>query len=267
MLTALRAGAAQVPRTGAVVANAWSEPAIAAARDATAPLVQVGPHSNCDLRLLTWRTQGERSIATLAWLGEEFELTLPMAGLHNLQNAAMALATAIFTGIDPATAVSVLGSFPGVARRMDVVGEVAGITVVDDFAHHPTALGVTIAAARQRWPGRRLVIAFEPRSITAARRSFHDAYLESLARADFVMVAPPFHRDRLDATEVLDREELAAALHAQGVESAMPGDGADLVERLLEILKPGDVVVGCSSGAFDGIHRKLIEALATGEDR
>ena len=267
VLTAFRAGAAQVPRTGAVVANAWSEPAIAAARDATAPLVQVGPHSNCDLRLLTWRTQGERSIATLAWRGEEFELTLPMAGLHNLQNAAMALATAIFTGIDPATAVSVLGSFPGVARRMDVVGEVAGITVVDDFAHHPTALGVTIAAARQRWPGRRLVIAFEPRSITAARRSFHDAYLESLARADFVMVAPPFHRDRLDATEVLDREELAAALHAQGVESAMPGDGADLVERLLEILKPGDVVVGCSSGAFDGIHRKLIEALATGEDR
>ena len=267
VLTAFRAGAAQVPRTGAVVANAWSEPAIAAARDATAPLVQVGPHSECDLRLLTWRTQGESSIATLAWRGEEFELMLPMAGLHNLQNAAMAVATAIFAGIETAAAVSVLGSFPGVARRMDVVGEVAGITVVDDFAHHPTALGVTIAAARQRWPGRRLVIAFEPRSITAARRSFHDAYLESLARADFVMVAPPFHRDRLDATEVLDREELAAALHARGVESVMPGDGADLVERLLEILKPGDVVVGCSSGAFDGIHRKLIEALATGEDR
>jgi UDP-N-acetylmuramate: L-alanyl-gamma-D-glutamyl-meso-diaminopimelate ligase len=267
VLTAFRAGAAQVPRTGAVVVNTWSEGAVAAARDATAPLIRVGPDSECELRFLNWRTQGEHSVATIVWRGEELQLMLPMAGFHNLQNAAMAVAAAIFTGVAPPTAASVMSSFPGVARRMDVVGEAAGITVVDDFAHHPTALGVTIAAARQRWPGRRLVIAFEPRSITAARRSFHDAYLESLAKADFVMVAPPFHRDRLEASEVLDREELAANLHAHGVESVMPGDGDNVVERLLEVLKPGDVVVGCSSGAFDGIHHKLIEALATGEDR
>ena len=267
VLTAFRAGAAQVPRTGAVIVNAWSDTAVSAARDATAPLIRVGRHSDCDLRLVSWKAEGERSIAALVWRGEELPLALPMAGLHNLQNAAMAVAAAIIAGVAPATAVSVMSSFPGIARRMDVIGEAGGITVVDDFAHHPTALGVTIAAARQRWPGRRLVIAFEPRSITAARRSFHNAYLESLARADFVMVAPPYHRDRLDAAEVLDREALAAALRVQGVESVMPGEGDDVAETLLEVLKPGDVVVGCSSGAFDGIHRKLIEALATGEDR
>jgi len=266
VLTAFRAGAAQVPRNGAVVVNAWSEGAVAAARDATAPLVRVGPHADCELRLLSWEAEDERSTTEIAWRGETFGLVLPQAGFHNLQNAAMAVAAAISAGIEPAAAAASMGSFPGVARRMEVVGEAAGITIVDDFAHHPTAIGVTIAAARQRWPGRRLVIAFEPRSLTAARRSFQDAYLENLAAADLVMVAPPFHRDRLDPSDVIDREILSTALDDRGVASVMPGEDDDPVERLLEVLKPGDVVVGCSSGAFDAMHRKLIEALQTGDE-
>jgi UDP-N-acetylmuramate: L-alanyl-gamma-D-glutamyl-meso-diaminopimelate ligase len=192
---------------------------------------------------------------------------LPMAGIHNLQNAAMATAAAIAGGVDPSAAAAAVASFPGVARRMEVVGEAAGITIVDDFAHHPTALGVTIAAARQRWPDRRLVIAFEPRSLTAARRSFQDLYLENLATADVVMVVSPYHRDRLEAPQRLDRKALAADLRTRGVESVMPSHDDDPVARLLEALKPGDVVVGCSSGAFDAIHRKLIEALLRGESK
>jgi UDP-N-acetylmuramate: L-alanyl-gamma-D-glutamyl-meso-diaminopimelate ligase len=265
VLTAFRAGSAQVPRNGAVVVNAWSEGAVAAARDATAPLVRVGPDTESELRFLSWEAEGERSSAELAWLEERLLLDLPHAGLHNLQNAALAIAAAIATGTTPAAAAAAMSSFPGVARRMEVVGEAARITVVDDFAHHPTALGVTITAARQRWPGRRLVIAFEPRSLTAARRSFQNAYLESLAEADLVMVAPPYHRDRFEPSEVLDREALSADLKARGVISVMPGDDDDCVERLLEVLKPGDVVVGCSSGAFDAMHKKLIEALQTGD--
>ena len=266
VLTAFRAGAAQVPRTGSVIVNTWSEGAVAAARDATAPLVRVGPHSDCDLRLLSWEAEANRSRAEINWRGEACVLELPQAGLHNLQDAAMAVAAAIATGIAPAEAADTMSSFPGVARRMEVVGEAGGITIVDDFAHHPTAIGVTIAAARQRWPGRRLVIAFEPRSLTAARRSFQDSYLENLSAADFVLVAPPYHRDRLEASEVLDRESLSVALDSRGVGSVMPGDGEETVERLLEILKPGDVVVGCSSGAFDGMHKKMIEALQTGDE-
>jgi UDP-N-acetylmuramate: L-alanyl-gamma-D-glutamyl-meso-diaminopimelate ligase len=178
----------------------------------------------------------------------------------------MAVAAAITTGIAPDAATAAISSFPGVARRLEVIGEVAGMTIVDDFAHHPTAVGVTIAAARQRWPGRRVVIAFEPRSLTAARQSFHDAYLENLSAADLVMVAPPYHRDRLDASEVLDRNALSAALGSRGVESVMPGVDEDPVECLLEVLKSGDVVIGCSSGAFNGLHKKLIEALQTGDE-
>jgi UDP-N-acetylmuramate: L-alanyl-gamma-D-glutamyl-meso-diaminopimelate ligase len=266
VLTAFRAGAAQVPRDGSVVVNTWSDGAVAAARDATAPLIRVGPHSDCDLRFLSWQAETDRSSAEISWRGEMFVLELPQAGLHNLQNATMAVAAAVSTGIAPAQASAAMSSFPGVTRRMEVIGEAGGITIVDDFAHHPTAIGVTIAAARQRWPGRRLVIAFEPRSLTAARRSFQDAYLEELSAADVVMVAPPYHRDRFEASDVLDREALSTALGARGVASMMPGEDDDLVEKLLEILKSGDVVVGCSSGAFDGLHKKMIEALQTGDE-
>ena len=266
VLTAFRAGSAQVPKNGAVIVNAWSPGAVAAARDATAPLVRVGPHVESEMRMLSWRAKGGRSIADLEWRGEKLALDLRHAGVHNLQNAAMAMAAAISVGTAPAEAAAAMSSFPGVARRMETVGEAAGVTVIDDFAHHPTALEVTVAAARQRWPERRLVIAFEPRSLTAARRAFQSAYLESLAGADVVMVVSPFHRDRLDASEVLDRTALATALESRGVVALMPGDNEDPVERLLEVIKPGDVVVGCSSGAFDALHRRLIEALKGGEE-
>jgi len=176
----------------------------------------------------------------------------------------MAVAAAITAGAQPATAFETLPGFPGVARRMEVVGEASGITVVDDFAHHPTAIEATVAAARQQWPNRRLIIAFEPRSLTAARRSFEDAYLNALAGADVVMVAAPYHRDRLDESELLDRTALADRLTRRGVEALMPGDDEDPVTMLAEVVAEGDVVVGCSSGDFGGFHNKLLTVLTSG---
>lgn len=264
VLTAFRAGSAQVPRDGAVIANTWSEGALAACRDATAPLIKVGPHADCDLRMTAWTGRPEGSTADVEWRGERFQLALDHPGLHNLQNAAMAVAAAIIAGAPPATAFETLTSFPGVARRMEVVGEASGVTVVDDFAHHPTAIEATVAAARQRWPNRRLIVAFEPRSLTAARRSFEDAYLEALAGADVVMVAAPYHRDRLDESELLDRTALADRLTGEGVEALMPAEDEDPVGILAKVVVEGDVVVGCSSGDFGGFHNKLITVLTSG---
>lgn len=264
VLTAFRAGAAQVPRHGAVVVNAWSEGALAACRDATAPIVTVGGDPDADLRLRSWEGLSGGSRAVISWRGTDIEMEVRQPGLHNTQNAAVAVAAAAVAGIDPAAGAAAMASFPGVARRMEVVGEAAGITVVDDFAHHPTALAVTITAARQKWPGRRLVIAFEPRSLTAARRSFQAAYLSALRGADLVLVAPPYHADRLTAEEVLDRAALAAALAESGVASLMPERGEDPAVVLLPAIHHGDVVVGCSSGDFGGFHRKLFDALQTG---
>ncbi len=261
VMTAFRAGAAQVPRHGAVVVNAWSEPALASARDAAAPVVAVGPSADCELRVVACEGAGERSLARLEWRGAPLSMELPMAGLHNIHNAAMALAAALLVEVEPTAALMALAAFPGVARRLEVVGEVAGVTVVDDFAHHPTALAATIAAARQRWPGRRLVVAFEPRSLTAARRAFQVDYLEALARADLVLVAPPYHRGRLTSEAVLDRGGLAHDLAERGVSSVMPEEGEDPARRLAPLLEPGDLVLGCSSGSFDGFHGRLLAAL------
>ena len=264
VLTAFRAGAAQVPRDGAVVVNAWSEGAVAACRDATAPIVTVGEAATDDLRLVSWDGRTDTSRATLSWRGRDLTLELHHPGLHNVQNAAVAVAAAAVVGVDIAVAARAMASFPGVARRMQVVGEAAGIVVVDDFAHHPTALAATIAAARQKWPKRRLVIAFEPRSLTAARQSFHDSYLAALGGADLVLVASPFHSDRLAADEVLDRAALAEALAARGVTALMPDSGDDPVQWILPAIDRGDVVVGCSSGNFGDFHRRLVEELTSG---
>jgi UDP-N-acetylmuramate: L-alanyl-gamma-D-glutamyl-meso-diaminopimelate ligase len=261
VLTAFRAGAAQVPRDGAVVVNGWSEGALAACRDATAPLLTVGEAADADLRLVSWEGGSENSRALLCWQGSEIEMKLPQPGLHNIQNAAVAVAAAAAAGVDPAAGAGAMASFPGVARRMEIVGDAAGVVVVDDFAHHPTALAATIAAARQRWPERRLVVAFEPRSLTAARRSFHEAYLKALGAADLVLVAPPYHRGRFREDEVLDRGALAEALAARGVRSVMPEPGDDPVAELLPAISRGDVVLGCSSGDFGGFSRRLAAAL------
>ncbi len=261
VLTAFRAGAAQVPRHGRVVVNGWSPGAEAAVRDATAPVCRVGARDDCDLRVLSWSGHQEGCRASLSWRGQAIDLELPLAGEHNLQNAALALAAALECGIDAEAAAAALSRFPGVARRLQVVGEAAAVTVVDDFAHHPTALAATIRAARQRWPDRRLVVAFEPRSLTAARRSFQDAYLEALAAADVALVTAPYHRDRQSAESMLDRTALAASLAGRGVRALMPADGEDAAEALHGELEPGDVVLGCSSGHFNDFHHRLVELL------
>lgn len=261
VLTAFRAGAAQVPKTGAVVVSAWNRHSLAATRDATAPVITVGPDKTCDLTVGDWNPTPAGGTARLLWRGEPMTLVLPLAGAHNGQNAALALAAALIVGVPAERALRALSRFPGVTRRMDLKGEAAGVLVVDDFAHHPTALGVTITAARDRWPGRRVVIAFEPRSLTAARRDFGAAYLEALSDADFVLVASPFHANRLGKDELLDRNALASGLERCGVKAVMPGPDDDPVEVLLPHLRSGDLVLGCSSGSFDGFHQRLLEAL------
>jgi UDP-N-acetylmuramate: L-alanyl-gamma-D-glutamyl-meso-diaminopimelate ligase len=263
VLTAFRAGAALVPRDGAVVVNAWSEHALAACRDATASIVTVGPGADCVLQVGAISGGPLGSRATVRWQDHELLLHLAQPGAHLIHDAAVAVAAALAAGSAFEDAVAAMADFPGVARRMEVVGEAGGVTVVDDFAHHPTALAATVSAARQRWPGRRLVVAFEPRSLTAARREFAHAYAEALGAADVVLVAPPYHAGRLAADEVLDRDDLAAVLADTGVDSVMPGPEEDPLSGLLAVLRQGDVVLVCSSGDFGGLHRRLVCRLRT----
>ncbi|NOZ94138.1 MAG: UDP-N-acetylmuramate:L-alanyl-gamma-D-glutamyl-meso-diaminopimelate ligase [Acidobacteria bacterium] len=260
VLTAFRAGTAQVPRQGRIVVNGWSGRALAAVRDATAPTLVVGPDSAHDLSVRGIAGGPGGMSATLRWEGREHHLQLPLWGTHNVGNGAMALAAALASGVAMEPALQALSTFPGVRRRLEIVGQNRGITIVDDFAHHPTALAATVDASRHRWPGRRLVLAYEPRSLTAGRALFQEAYARALAGADVVLVAPVYHRERL-GDDVLDRAALARDLERQGALVLLPDPGDDPAQMLTTALRDGDVVVVCSSGDFGGLPRRLLAAL------
>ncbi len=262
VVAAFRAGTAQVPREGLIVTDGASSMALAACEGATAPVVRVGWTPEDDAVLDTFVRDSTVSRWRLQWRCHALDLELPMAGRHNAENASRAAVVALEAGISPQAVTSALASFPGVVRRLQVIGEASGVTVVDDFAHHPTAIAATIAAARQRWSGRRLVIAFEPRSLTAGRRLFQSAYARALVGSDVALIAPVFHRARIPHEDRLDRALLARELEGAGVLTLVPGAQQDPVDVLLPVLRAGDVVFGCSSGDFGGFHQKLLEALA-----
>ena len=189
------------------------------------------------------------------------EILLPMAGAHNVSNCLGVWAAARHDGLPAADVVSALARFQGVQRRLEELGTARGVTVVDDFAHHPTAVDKTLIALRQRYPGRRLVVLFEPRSLTAGRHFFYEPYREAFSRADRVLLAPIFHEGRLSPEERLDFHALAGELTAAGVPATVGADTADLLRIALEEAREGDVLVTMSSGSFDGMPYRLYEGL------
>ncbi len=192
---------------------------------------------------------------------EGVDVLLPMAGSHNVSNCLAVWAAARHDGIPAADVVSALARFQGVKRRLEELGTARGVTVVDDFAHHPTAVDKTLIALRQRYPDRRLVVLFEPRSLTAGRGFFYEPYRNAFARADRALFAPTFHEGRLSPEERLDFHALAEEISAAGVPTTVGADTADLLRTALEEAREGDVLVTMSSGSFDGMPYRLYEGL------
>jgi UDP-N-acetylmuramate: L-alanyl-gamma-D-glutamyl-meso-diaminopimelate ligase len=192
----------------------------------------------------------------------EAELVMRMPGRHNLANAMAVWAALCADGLDPQLVADALGRFRGVARRLQELGSVGGVTVVDDFAHHPTAVAATLDAARRRYRGRRLVAALELRSLSAARGLFYPGYLEALAAADRAVLPPLFHASRLAPEERLDLDALARELSARGTETTIAADYDALLATVLAEARPGDVVVSMSSGSFGGLPQRLLEGLS-----
>ena len=193
------------------------------------------------------------------------EIELPLAGAHNLVNALAVVAAARRDGLPARAVAAALAGFHGVKRRLEELGRPRNVVVVDDFAHHPTAVAKTLAALRQRYPGRRLVAIFEPRSLTAGRAMFFTAYREAFAAADRVLIAPTFYSARLSPEERLDFAALAADLTAAGIPAACAADDDDLLDRAVAASRPGDVLVTMSSGSFGGLPQKLVAALAAAD--
>jgi UDP-N-acetylmuramate: L-alanyl-gamma-D-glutamyl-meso-diaminopimelate ligase len=192
------------------------------------------------------------------------DIETPLAGAFNVRNCLAAIAAAESVGADRDGVRQGLRTFRSVRRRMEVRGEARGVTVIDDFAHHPTAVRETLEAARQRYGERPLVAVFEPRSYTAQRREFQEPYVQAFREAERVVLAGLFHPERYSAETALSPLEMVDRLRASGKHAEYIPEVDRIVEHLRGELRGGEVVLVMSNGGFGGIHGKLLAALAAG---
>ena len=185
------------------------------------------------------------------------QLSLPMAGEHNAFNATAAAALAYGNGVPPDAIITALASFQSVKRRLEVRAVIDGITIIDDFAHHPTAIRETLKALRSAYPQGRLWAVLEPRSNTLRRNVFEKELVQALQLADQVVIAGVFKQEGIPVAERLHPEAIVAALQASGHPAQFYADADAIVAAIAPQLKAGDVVGILSNGGFGGIYEKL----------
>jgi UDP-N-acetylmuramate: L-alanyl-gamma-D-glutamyl-meso-diaminopimelate ligase len=246
-----------VPQNGMVLLNGDDPNCVEMARDCLAQIFEVGFSKNCAQRI---RDVSYSATASHFKLGDAtFEL--PMVGEYNVRNAAMAAAAARFYRVPDGKIQSALKSFAGIARRQEVRGEAHGVTVIDDFGHHPTAIAETLKALRHRYPRHRLWAIFEPRSNTTRRAVFQKSLPEALGMADGVFISQVARLEQIPENQRLKPEAVVKALAADKRPAFYEKDANSIVERIVPMLQPNDVVTVFSNGGFDGIHDKLLAKL------
>ncbi len=251
-----------VPRRGRIVAWEESETVGGVVDKAFCPVETYGFRAGAewlagDLEI----TGGETQFRVSHRGAEVARVRMAMAGSHNVLNALAAIAIASGRGVGRGAIEEAFSTFRGIRRRLEVKGEISGVLVVDDFAHHPTAIRVTIDAARRRWPGRRLWAVFEPRSNTMRRRVFEKELSTSLATADAVILGAVNRAALLSDEERMSPERVirtirAAGRNAEGFETA-----DEIAEYLAQNTSAGDMVLVMSNGSFDGLCGKFMARL------
>ncbi|PYU38413.1 MAG: UDP-N-acetylmuramate:L-alanyl-gamma-D-glutamyl-meso-diaminopimelate ligase [Acidobacteria bacterium] len=257
-----------VPRRGKLVIWGDTEesgPALQrAAEKAFCPVETYGLHGGNDWVASDLAVDGGIMRFRAAHHGTIFgEFALAATGRHNVLNAMAALIVAQGRDIPAAEIAKALGTFRSVKRRMDVRGEIGGVVVVDDFAHHPTAVKATIEAARGRWPGRRLWAILEPRSNSMRRKVFQEALPPALALGDRVVLGGVFRVQQLSGENRLDPETVAESVRALGKDARVFPSSDAIAEHLGAEARAGDVLLIMSNGSFDGLCEKLLKKLST----
>jgi UDP-N-acetylmuramate: L-alanyl-gamma-D-glutamyl-meso-diaminopimelate ligase len=252
---------ALVPADGLVIVRDDDDGAAEVASEAGAEVWRYGPGRSWDGRIEAVDTAtGTMTFSILrdgAAIAPPF--TTIMVGEHNLYNQVAAAAAAIRAGVSPERLD--FGSFLGIKRRQEVIGEPGGVTVIDDFAHHPTAVRVTLAALRQRFGKRRLWAVWEPRSATSRRNVFQADYASAFDDADQVVIARPFDTSRIPEAERFSADLLVEDLGRRGVDAVTLPDAETIAATVATRAHPHDVVAVLSNGGFDGLHGRLLHLL------
>lgn len=257
-----------VPRNGYIVANGDDENIAPLLENVSwAPVLRVGIGENCDIRILNFRETPEGSEFDLTWRGNVWgHVAWAQSGIFNARNAAMAAtACALYTATDKpewAFPLENLSKFQGVKRRREILVDTPSLVAIEDFGHHPTALKLTLQALRERYPNRKLIAAFEPRSNTAVRKLLQDAFTDALGNADAALIAPVHHAS--GGAEKMNTAEVAEALRSRRVEAHAPETTEQLLavlESLADAATPDApaLVVFFSNGAFGGIIKRFAD--------
>jgi UDP-N-acetylmuramate: L-alanyl-gamma-D-glutamyl-meso-diaminopimelate ligase len=252
-----------VPRGGLVVLGADSPEAARLRPLAKSPVETFGLGPDADWQASAIEPHGHRVRFDVRRHAEPFgQFESPLAGAHNVQNALAALAVGHAVGLSAAEMKKGLAAFQGVRRRLELIGEARGVSVFDDFAHHPTAILETLRAVRWSYLNRRIWAIFEPRSATSCRRIFQQDFTRAFvdARPDEVIL-PDVYRLSLPDSERLSVDELVRAVNDGGVKARHIPTVAGIVQTIANEARDGDLVVVMSNGGFDGIHGKLLTEL------
>ncbi len=247
-----------VPRRGVIVAFDGSENVTECVSHALCRVERYGFSERAEWRMRNLRhesglTRWEVWRAGAVWA----ELEMGMAGEHNALNATATAALAAGQGVSKEAICAALRSFKSVKRRLEVRARIGGITVIEDFAHHPTAIRETLKALRALYPLARIWAILEPRSNTLRRKVLAGELVASLRLADHAVLAGVYQQERIPEQERLHPEEVVAALNAAGTQAELLKDADAIVDGVALRLQPGDVVAILSNGGFDGIYEKL----------
>lgn len=246
-----------VPSTGLLLANGDDRHLRGLLDVDFCPIQRFGLGEGNDLRA-TDVAYGETSSEFS--LGEA-TFQVPLLGEFNVRNAVAAVAAAREAGLNDSQIQAAFSSFKGIKRRMEVVGEAGGVTVIDDFGHHPTAIRETLVALRKKYPDRRLWAIFEPRSNTTRRNVFQAALADALSRADLAVVAEVDRLDRIPEAQRLNPGALMTAIEDTGTRASYLPTVDAIVGHVQDESKPEDVLCVFSNGGFGGLHGKLLDAL------
>jgi UDP-N-acetylmuramate: L-alanyl-gamma-D-glutamyl-meso-diaminopimelate ligase len=250
-----------VPRNGLLLLGADSPIAFAMRDKAVSRVETFGTGQDMNWQAHDLEPKGASTRFRVRRNGSPFgDFEVPLLGAHNVRNALAAIAVATAAGVDPGQITAGLKLFAGVKRRLEVVGVAGGVTLYDDFAHHPTAVSETLAGLRASHPNARIWAVFEPRSAASCRRVFQDDFAKAFGAADEVLIAPVY-RSALPEAERLSVPALVRALNTAGVHARDASSIDDIITGIVREHREGDLVVLMSNGGFGGIHEKLLQAL------
>ena len=251
-----------MPADGHLIAR-WDDPNVRdVCKDAPCKVLPYGPNQLWDGRIDSVDTLAGTMTFTVTRDGVPFgTFTSMLVGEHNLYNQVAATAAAALQGLDAEHIALGFATFEGIKRRQEVLGSPGDVTVLDDFAHHPTAVRVTLEALRQRFGGRRLWAIWEPRSATSRRDIFQQAYATAFDAADMAVIAPPHDQSGIEAEGRFSSERLVQDLTAHSQEAVTYDTVDDIVAAVAAQAHPHDVIAVLSNGGFQGLHGKLLKAL------